>query len=167
MNQKNLAIVVVVVVAIAVVAVGAYWVLNSDNGDNNGVTNVDDASSLQFAVSIVREGEDFETTYSAKNIGTSDLMMRIEIATIEGDIIYIVNGAQQKAWANIAGEWMDLSDTFLNEWDMWNLTLDDYADNLSSWTGVGDWTYNDTDGSAVTIHDITVDPSLADSLFEP
>jgi hypothetical protein len=176
MKQKNLAIVIVAVLIVAVVSVVAYWALSNGgettngettNGETtNGETNVGDASSLQYRVSIVREGESYETMYSAKNIGTSDLMIRVDISTTEGDIVYIVNGAQQKAWEYVGDEWNDLSDTFSAEWDMWNTTVQGYTDNLSSWTG-GDWTYTDADGTPVRIYDITVNPSLADSLFEP
>lgn len=166
MKQKNLAIVIVAVLIVVVVGVVAYWALSSGDGNNNGGTNVGDASSLQFSVSIVREGESYETMYSAKNIGTSDLMIRVDISTTEGDIVYIVNGAQQKAWEYVGDEWNDLSDAFSAQWDMWNTTVQGYTDNLSSWTG-GDWTYTDADGTPVRIYDITVNPSLADSLFEP
>jgi hypothetical protein len=166
MNQKNLAIVIVAVLIVAVVGVAAYWALSSGGGNNNGGTSVGDASSLQFSVSIVREGESYETSYSAKNIGTSDLMIRVDIPTTEGDLVYIVNGAQQKAWEYVGDEWNDLSDDFSAQWDLWHLTWQGYMDNLASWTS-GDWTYTDTDGSPVTITDITLNPSLADSLFEP
>jgi hypothetical protein len=177
MKQKNLAIVIVAVLIVAVVGVVAYWALSNggettngettDGETTNGETNVGDASSLQFRVSIVREGESYETMYSVKNIGTSDLMIRVDLSTTEGDIVYIVNGAQQKAWEYVGDEWHDLSDAFSAQWDMWDPTVQGYTDNLSSWTGVGDWTYTDTDGTPVRIYDITVNPSLADSLFEP
>ena len=101
--------------------------------------------------------------YWVKNIGTTDLMIRVEI----GDIIYIVNGVNQTAWANETGEWMDLSDTFSVQLDMWSLTTDGYQDELSTWTE-GDWTYTDTtDGTEVKVYDIAVNPSIADTLFAP
>ncbi|MBK5133747.1 hypothetical protein JJE00_04875 [Candidatus Bathyarchaeota archaeon] len=167
MNQKTLAIIIVAVIAVAVVAVAAYYLMN--NGDDNveDIITVKNASSLQFSVSITREGETYETMYWAKNIGTSDLMIRVEIPDTSGDLIYIVNGANQTAWASTAGEWMDLSDTFSDQSDMWSLTADGYKDELSTWVE-GDWTYTDTtDGSTVRVYDIAVNPSLADSLFAP
>jgi hypothetical protein len=178
MNQKTLAIVVIAVVIVAVIGVGAYWALSSgggnDGGDNNGgdtnggtTTGVADASSLQFSVDISGGESQGTYTYSAKNIGTSNMMIRIDISTADVDFDYIVNGAQQKAWTYVGGEWMDLSDAFSNEWDSWNLTLQDYTNNLSSWTGAGDWTYTDANGYTIRVYDITVNPSLADSLFEP
>jgi len=96
------------------------------------------------------------------------MMIRIEITSPEGDLITIVNGAQQEAWLYSEGEWVDISTAFSSEWDSWRSTFQAYSDNLSSWTGAGDWTYTDTtDGSTVTITNIMVNPSLADSLFEP
>ena len=167
MNQKTLAIIIVAVIAVAVVAVAAYYLMN--NGDDNveDIITVENASSLQFSVSITREGETYETMYWAKNIGTSDLMIRVEIPDTSGDLIYIVNGADQTAWASTAGEWADLSDTFSEQSDMWSLTTDGYQDELSTWIE-GDWTYTDaSDGSEVRVYDITVEPTLADSLFAP
>ena len=167
MNQKTLGIIIVAVIAVAVVAVAAYYLMN--NGDDNveDIITVENASSLQFSVSITREGETYETMYWAKYIGTSDLMIRVEIPDTSGDLIYIVNGANQTAWASEAGEWTDLSDTFSDQSDMWSLTADGYKDELSTWTE-GDWTYTDpTDGSEVRVYDIDVNPSLADSLFAP
>ena len=161
MNQKTLAIIIVAVIAVAVVAVAAYYLMSNEIEEE--IITVENASSLQFSVSIIRDGETYETLYWVKNIGTSDLMIRVEI----GDIIYIVNGVNQTAWANETGEWMDLSDTFSVQSDMWSLTTDGYQDELSTWTE-GDWTYTDTtDGTEVKVYDIAVNPSIADSLFAP
>jgi hypothetical protein len=102
----------------------------------------------------------------AKNVGTSSMMIRVEISN-GYNVIDIVNGAQQKAWEYSGDQWQDLSDTFSAQWDAWKLTWQGYRDNLADWTGAGDWTYTDPNGDTVRIYDITVNPSLADSLFQP
>ena len=168
MDQKTMAIVVIVIVIVAVVGVGAYWALTSGggNGGDETPTGVADATSLQYSVEIT--GGESEGTYNfyAKNIGTDDMMIRIEIPLGDDmEFTYIVNGAEQKAWSNEGSGWVDLSDTFSDQWDLWDPTWQAYTDNLASWTS-GDWTYTDTDGSTVTITGITVNPSLADSLFQ-
>ena len=169
MDQKTMAIVVIVVVIVAVIGGAAYWALSSGGGngggDNGGEpTGVEGATSLQFTVEV--SGGDAAGTYKfyGKHLGTSDMMIRVEIPLGEMDFIYIVNGAEQKAWATEGAGWVDLSDTFSEQWDSWDATWQGYTDNLSSWTS-GDWTYT-ANGATVTISEITVNPSLADSLFE-
>lgn len=164
MNQKNLVIIFVAVLAVSVVSVAAYWTLSNSSVNTTGVEG---ANSLQFSVNVIEDGESEGTfTYSAKNMNTPDLMLRVEIITTEGDIIYIINGAEQEAWGNIFGLWVDMSDEFSSEWDSWDLTMDGYTESLLEWSGEDDWTFTE-DGATITVYDISVNPLLADSLFEP
>jgi len=166
MNQKTLTLIIVAVLAIAVVAVAAYFIMGTEDNVEDTIT-VENASSLQFSVDLTLEETSLGSyVYSAKNIGTTDLMVRVEIPDPSGDLIYIVNGADQTAWAYAADEWLDLSETFTNEWDMWSGTMDGYKDSLATWEE-GDWTFTDTDGTGVRVYDISIDPALADSLFAP
>lgn len=169
MNRKALIIAAVVIVAIIVVAVGVYVATLGGGGGGGGTTpDIAGASSLQFSVDLTNAGTSLGTyKYMAKNVGTSDMMIRVEITSTEGDIIYIVNGAQQKAWGYVAGEWQDLSDTFSTQWDSWNSTWVGYRDSLESWSGTGDWSYTDPSGNSARVYEIAVNPSLADSLFQP
>jgi hypothetical protein len=172
MNQKTIAIVVIAVIIVAVIGVAAYYFLSSGGTGEPEPTptptpGIEEATSLQFKVEITGGEAAGTYEYMAKNIGTDDMMIRVEIP-IEGmdDLVYIVNGAQQKAWANEGTGWVDLSDAFSDQWDAWKATWDGYTDNLATWTS-GDWTYTDpADGSTVRIYDITVNASLEDSLFE-
>ena len=169
MNQKTLAIIIVAVLAIAVVAVAAYFLMGTEDNveDPVDIITVENATSLQFSVDLTFDGESMGTyEYSAKNIGTSDLMVRVEIPDASGDLIYIINGANQSAWASVADEWTDLSDTFSTEWDSWTGTMEGYTDELTTWVE-GDWTFTDTDGTGVKVYDIAINPTLADSLFAP
>jgi len=171
MDQKTLAIVVIAIVVVAVVGVGAYWYLsNAGEGDGNEPTptptptGVADATSLQFTVDITGGASEGTTNYYAKNIGTDNMMVRVECEYGGMTLTYIVNGAEQKAWADEGTGWVDLSDTFKDQWDLWAPTYQTYADQLGTWTA-GDWTYTDGDAS-VTISNIMVNPTLADSLFQ-
>lgn len=171
MDQKTIAIVVIAVVIVAVIGVGAYWMLSiGGTGEPEPTptptpTGIEGASSLQFSVDITGGASEGTTNYYAKNIGTDDMMVRVECEYGEMTLIYIVNGAQQKAWADEGSGWVDLSDTFKDQWDLWAPTYQVYEDELGTWTE-GEWTYTADDGSEVRIYDITVNPSLADSLFE-
>lgn len=170
MNQKTVAIVVIAIILIAVIGVAAYWFLGGGGAGEPEPTptpGIEDATSLQYSVEITGGEAEGTYNYMAKNIGTDDMMIRVEIP-IEGmdDLVYIVNGAQQKAWANEGTGWQDISDTFSDQWAAWKSTWDGYTGNLADWTS-GEKTYTDpADGSMVRIFDIVVNPSLADSLFE-
>ena len=136
---------------------------------NNGGTTVDvsGASSLQFKVTMdPADGDSVDYTYSVKNAGTSSLMMRIEMQAAGESFIYIINGAQEKVWMYSGDQWMDFSEMYPTYWDTWNSAWQGYHDSLLDWTGVGDWTYTTPNGDTVRIHNITINPSLADSLFE-
>ena len=180
MNQKTLMIAVVAVVVIAVVVAGVY--LATQDGGGGGPsptatpsptstpsgTDVQGASSLQFSVDVTAGGTSQGTyKYSAKNIGTSNMMIRVEVTSTAGNFVYIVNGAQQKAWAYQDNAWTDLSSTYSAQWSAWESTWSGYRSNLASWTGSGDRTYTDPQGNSVRIYSISVNPSLADSLFQP
>lgn len=177
MNQKGistLVIAVIVVVVIAVVGVGVYLYMGSSGG-NGGATptptpsapDVAGASSLQFSVEVTSGGTSWGINkYMAKNIGTANMMIRVEM-TNGYEATEVVNAAEQKAWSYVDGEWTDVSSTFEDLWDSWSSTWSGYKDNLMDWTGTGEWTYTDTDGNSVRVFDISIDPDLADSLFQP
>ena len=185
MNRKGISILVIVVIVVAVlvvVGVVAYWAISSggegDGGGNGGGNNggddagaavdVSEASSLRFSVEVTSAGMDPEEyTYMIKNAGTSSLMMRIEMVSPSNENwIYIINGVQQKVWVHSEGEWMDFSDLYPSYWNTWNSAWEGYRTSLLGWNGVGDWSYTTPNGDSVRIYEITVNPSLADSLFE-
>jgi hypothetical protein len=95
------------------------------------------------------------------------MMIRIEFTdpSSGSNFIYIVNGALQKAWMASDGQWIDLTSSFSSEWSNWDSTFRDYQNNLADWSGLGDWSYT-VNGETIRIHDISVNPSLPDSLFE-
>jgi hypothetical protein len=131
--------------------------------------NVAGASSLQFTVSVTNSsgGTTSSYTYSAKNAGTTNMMIRVEFTdpSSGGSFVYIVNGAQQKAWMQTGGQWIDLTSSFSDEFSNWDSTFKDYQTSLADWNGLGDWSYT-VGGETISIHNISVNPSLPDSLFE-
>jgi len=192
-SRKTL-IVVIAVLLIVVLAVGVYLAARGI-GTNTSVTptptpssgvtstpaptstattsgtgvNVAGASSLQFTVSMTdSSGASLGSyTYSAKNAGTSNMMIRIEFTdpSSGSSFVYIVNGALQQAWMESGGQWTDLTSSFTSEWSNWDSTFRDYQNNLADWSGSGEWSYT-VNGETIRIHDISVNPSLPDSLFE-
>jgi hypothetical protein len=128
------------------------------------------ASSLQFSVSYTTSTQTmFAYTYSAKNIGTPNMMMRIEgtFSNDSSNMIIMINGAQQTYWVYSDGEWTDMSSIYTSQYDSWNATLQGYETSLLAWAGTGEYTYTlpGTD-ETMRIYNIAVNPTLADSLFQ-
>lgn len=167
MEKKKLIIAVVIFIAIAIASVVAGVYLATRIGGGGGSV-IAGASSLQFSVMVTHnETSRGNYTYMAKNAGASNMTMRIETTNTAGNsIIYIVNGVQQKAWVYSNGQWQDLSDAFTTQWATWSSKLKEYTDNLAGWTS-GDWTYTAPNEDTVKVYNIAVNPSLADSLFQP
>jgi len=195
-SRKSLIAVLVVVILVVALIVGIYLATRG-MGTNNSVTptatpnsgvtatpisgttptptisgtgaNVAGASSLQFTVSVTNSsgGTMSSYTYSAKNAGTPNMMIRVEFTdpSSGGSFAYIVNGAQQKAWMQTGGQWIDLTSSFSDEFSSWDSSFKDYQTSLADWNGIGNWSYT-VNGETVSIHDISVNPSLPDSLFE-
>ena len=142
----------------------------STSPTNSGTAvDIEGASSLQFTVTMTNSSGATvgSYTYSAKNSGTSNMMIRVEFTdpNSSSNFVYIVNGALRQAWMASDGEWLDLSSTFDSQYDSWDETFTDYKNNLSDWSGLGDWSYT-VGGETIRIHNISVNPSLPDSLFE-
>jgi hypothetical protein len=138
-------------------------------GGNGGGNGLGSASSLQFSATYTVGGsEQYTQTWSAKNIGTSNMMMRIEFAVPgQSSMVYIVNGVQRKAWVYSSGEW--IAQDFDAQWINWDDTWQGFQGSLEGWAGVGDMTYNipnDPNGGTIRLHDISVNPNLSDSLFQ-
>lgn len=157
------------VIAIIVVAVVAGVILATRGGVGGGGTGGDvaGASSLQFSADVTAGGVKTTYTYSAKNIGTSNAMLRIEWTSSGADNIYIINGAQKQAWIYGDGVWTNYSDFYSEYWSDWNSTFTGIRNSFAShWSG-SDYTYTDpSTGDTVRIYNVSVNPSLADSLFE-
>ncbi|HEX7483148.1 MAG TPA: hypothetical protein VF350_06755 [Candidatus Bathyarchaeia archaeon] len=187
-SRKSLIAILLVIIIVVALIVGIYLATRG-MGTNNSATptatpisgttptpttngigaNVASASSLQFTVSITNSsgGTTSAYTYYAKNAGTPNMMIRIEFTdpTSGGSFVYIINGAQQKAWMQTGGQWIDLTSSFSDEFSNWDSTFKGYQTSLADWNGLNDWTYT-VNGETITIHNISVNPSLPDSLFE-
>jgi hypothetical protein len=139
------------------------------SGGGGGISpNIAEASSLQFSVSVTDSSGASQGTYTyyAKNAGTSNLMIRIEMTDSSGsNMVYIVNGALQKAWVETGDIWQDISSSYTTQWSTWNSAFVGYQNSLASWSGIGDSTYTSPTGDSVRVHNISVNPSLPDSLF--
>ena len=128
--------------------------------------NVESATSLSFDVAGTAMGYSFSYTFKAKDLGSSNAKLRIDMTTAGTTVGYILNGALQKVWVSYGGTWTEVPGEFSTYWSTYDAMLSGYLTELSGWTG-GDFTYNDpSSGMSVTISNIQVNPTLADSLFQ-
>ena len=167
-NRKTMIALGIIVIIVVAIVVGVILATRGGGGGGGTGGNVADASSLQFSADVTSGGTLTTYTYSAKNIGTSNAMLRIEWTGDEGNTIYIVNGAQKQVWIYTDGEWSNFSDYFSDYWGEWNSTFSGFSNtHASHWSGSGDSTYTDpSTGDTVRFYSISVNPSLADSLFQ-
>jgi len=175
-NKKGIStLVIVAIIVIAVVIVGiAVYVWYSGGAQEPEPTptpaptpDIEGATSMRFDVEVSVEGAVETDRFTVKNLGTSDILLRVDQTDAQGnEFIYLMNQTAQTAWANFAGEWTDDSANF--EAYYWNseligkVALDKYMTALADWSGTGDY-----EGDTFTISNIVVNPTIEDSVFEP
>ena len=95
------------------------------------------------------------------------LMLRIETTEDSGTTShFIINGAQQKAWTCDGTEWTDVSVMFSTQYNTYDAMFTGYRNGIyAGWAGTGGWNYTAPNGDSVRYYDISVNPTLADSLF--
>ncbi|WNZ29211.1 MAG: hypothetical protein IAX21_11390 [Candidatus Bathyarchaeota archaeon] len=189
--KKPLVALIVIILAVAVIS-GVYIVMNLGSGPDQptdatptpdqptDATPTPDqptdatnptlgVNSFQYKLSITLSGEpqsDMHYTYSYKNVGTQNMMWRLDVTTEEGTSTTIVNGAQQKVWMIYDDEILDISYAFTEQWDSIMEDWQDVQGDFADWPGTQEWTYT-VDGTTARIYDVQTNPVLPDSLFEP
>jgi len=141
-----------------ILATGPWSTLSGGGGGGGGGGGITGATSLQCTVSA----SGTTGTFMVKDIGTSNMKIRFEETGAGQSMTLIINGELQQAWGENNGVWIDMSSAFSPAWDQWSQTVQTVENDLSGWTS-GTWTSPD---NTVTISNIQVNPSLADSLFE-
>jgi hypothetical protein len=72
-------------------------------------------------------------------------MVEIEVSDPSGgSFVYLLNSALQQVWVESGGEWTDLSSAYASQSSSWNTAFLGYKNSLTNWSGLGDWTYTDT-----------------------
>jgi hypothetical protein len=157
----------VLVIVIVVGAVGAYvfWGMG-------GTPKVADATSLTYDSDVTYQGATSTYKWVARDIGTSDMALRIEIfGGASGNYTYILNGKNKTAWVGVNDEWSDFSSDFTNQWNSWVGSGKQWTTDVdalgANWSGTGEYTYTDSATQTSTrIYNIKVNPAIDDSLFE-
>ena len=174
-NKNTMYILVAaLVIIIVIVGVGAYVFLGgggvtpppSNGNGGETVYTMGNATSLKFSVNLTdSSGTSGIYKYTAKNIGTSNTMMRLDI---EGDDVvysYIFFVGNQTDWNNASGTWAE--GNYTENWTIWGAQWYGYITHNSGWkTGDAELTYTDS-GNSIKVYDIEINPTLDDSVFAP
>ena len=172
MNKKGIStlVIVAVVVIIVVVAGIAVYVLYSGGGEETPTPTpsspVEGATSMRFDVNATVEGAKEIDRFTVKNLGTSDILLRVDQTDAQGNnFVYIMNETGQTVWADFGAGFDEYSSDWTTYWDntlIGNVGLNTYMTALANWSGTGDYT-----GDSYVIYDIVVNPDIPDSAFEP
>jgi len=129
------------------------------------------ATSLDFTVQFETQGVVFTYRYRARDIGTSSLDFRFDMTSEQGNVAYILKGSTRQGWVYTGTEWLEFTTMYQDFDEFWNAFYDGfegYHNYLAEeWTGVQGWTYTVPGVGTVTYTNITINPDLPDSLFQP
>jgi hypothetical protein len=182
LNKKGIStLLIVAIVVIAVIIAGiAVYVLYSGGGEEGGSPgpsptpspDVEGASSLAFKVNGTIGGANELYAFTAKNLGTSDILMRTDEFDADGNAFtYQFNQTAQTVWAAYNGEWSDVSTEWTSYWDGANSGIIGYTafegymtELATNWSGSGDYDYTSGEDT-FHIYDIVINPSIDDALF--
>lgn len=173
MDQRALApsvIVGIVVVVAVAVGVGVVYVLGGLGGGPGG-ENIGSATSIDFKMDMTIAGGTSTTRFMAKDIGSSNMKLRVETtaAGLEAKLILNIGNQEAWIWSSASGweNWKNDSANFELYRNTYETQLSDSLDVLSGWTG-GDYNYTDpTSGTSLRFYDIQMNPALSDTLFQP
>jgi hypothetical protein len=173
-NKKGIStLVIVAIIVVAVVVIGAIAAYVWYSGGTTEPTptpaptpDIEGATSMRFDVNATVEGALEIDRFTVKNLGTSDVLLRVDQTDAQGnEFIYLMNQTGQTVWVNYAGTWTDYSADFATYWDnslIGNAALDKYMTALADWSGTGNY-----EGDSFIISNIVVNPTLPDSAFQP
>jgi len=177
-NKKGIStLVIVAIIVIAVVIAGiAVYVWYSGGGEPTPTPTptptspVEGATSMRFDVNATIEGALEIDRFTVKNLGTSDILIRVDETDKDGlTFLYLIHQNGSKAWAYCEGEGGDVSSDFATYWDntlIGNAAVDSYMTALANWSGTGNYEYT-SNGDSFIIYNIVVNPTIEDSVFEP
>jgi hypothetical protein len=175
MNKKMMYASIAVVVIVITVAVGAYLLVNSGGGGGGGGGETKNTYTVANATSLQIEGNETSTkglvTYKwiGKNLNSTQQMFRLDLWGGEsGNYSYIFITSNQTVWLATNGVWTDVSSAYNDQWNEFGTEWTGLVNHLkTNWSGTGDCTFTSSWGASETVYNVSVNPSLADSLFQP
>jgi hypothetical protein len=168
LNKKTIYIIVAVLVVVIVIAGAAAYLLN--NNGNGGTTNptptptptvsVADATNLTLSANLTSQGTTTEYKWSGKDIH-ANMTIRVDFA----NYAYILDAGQEKSWGSTDSGVTWTQGNFTADWIFWGTQWSGYLNNLTHWSGSGDYSYTNTAGEAIVLSNISVNPTIPASTF--
>ena len=164
-------IIVAVLVVVIIIAGAAAYVLSTNSGSSNNTSptptpapaSVVNASTLQFVVNETTNGANVTYNFTAKNVNTTTLVLRVDIpGGSSGNYSYILDVSQQKSWLSTDNGVTWTASVYNTDWETFGLKWYNYSNALVMWNGV-DQTY--TYDASTLIYCIAVNPTLPASEF--
>jgi hypothetical protein len=174
-NKKGISTLVIVAIIVIAVVIGgiAVYVWYSGGGEEEPTPtptptpDIEGATSMRFDVNATVEGALEVDRFTVKNLGTSDVLLRVDQTDAQGnEFTYLMNQTAQTVWADFGTGFMEYSENFEDQY--WNneligyVAVESYMDALADWSGTGDY-----EGDSFIIYNIVVDPTIEDSVFQP
>jgi hypothetical protein len=168
MEKKMMYALIAVVVLVVVASVAGTYVLMNNGGSTQNTVKVKDATSLQYTVDVTYNGTTTLAKFAGENLGTSGMLLRVDLSGGGRNWSLILNGTDRTAWQTFGGNWTDISTSYNDIMTSgcgmrWNANMN----ALANWNGTGDCTY--TDSAAATtfrIYNVALNPTLDASLFQ-
>jgi hypothetical protein len=121
---------------------------------------------MRFDVNVTTDSGLEIDHFTAKNIGTSNVLLRVDQTDAQGNnFVYLMNETAQSVYADFGTGFAEYSSDWTDYWDstlIGNVALNNYMTALAGWSGSGE--YN---GDSYVIYNIAVDPDIPDSAFVP
>jgi len=167
--------IIAVVVLIVVIGIAAYILFynpfGTDGGNGTPTTtptptptagNVGSATNLTFSASVTSQGQTTIYNWIGQDIHSDTPILRVDFA----NYAYIMDAGSQVSWNSVdsGGTWT--AGNFTADWIAWSPQWTTYVDNLTHWSGSGDYSYTNPAEEAIVITDIVVDGEIPSSAFE-
>ena len=168
--NKNTIYIIAVLLVIIIAASTAVILLNNNSSPNKQTTavNIADASSLQFTVNDTSQGTTTPYQFSGINIGTANLTVRVDLPSCNpggANYTYVFNSGTQSAWNKTSdAAWM--TDNFNSAYSLWGNMWSGYVSKLDAWNSTATYSYTASNGDAIIIFDIRVNPTIPNSTFQ-
>ena len=168
--NKNIIYIIAVLLVVIIAAGAAVVLLNNNPSPNKQTTavNIADASSLQFTVNDTSQGTTTPYQFTGINLGTANLTIRVDLPSCNpggANYTYVFNTGTQSAWNKTSdAAWM--TDNFNNAWPLWGNMWSGYVSKLDAWNSTATYSYTASNGDAIIIFDIHVNPTIPNSTFQ-
>ena len=130
-------------------------------------TSVVGAANLQFFLNETStNGALLTYEFYAKNVNSSNLMLRVNLPNPSANYSFIMDNSTQKSYVSTDNGATWQNSDFTADWSHLGEVFNEGVNQLVHWNGKDQTvTFTASNGATDIIYNITVDPTLPDSLF--